>query len=121
MPRTCLILLCVCCLGLHGGVLQVVAWSGMLISYGSERGMVSAVAMTFSGEHPCRMCHAISAHDDEPAEATRQERPLPVIDHVPLVAVMVPPPLVCGRLSEWYSGIAPAFTPDVELPPPRRC
>lgn len=42
-------------------MLQVVAWSGMLVSYTQSDGVVEAARKTFDGEHKCKLCHAIDA------------------------------------------------------------
>lgn len=39
-------------------VVQVAAWSGMLVSRTIERGFEQAATSTFSGREPCRMCCA---------------------------------------------------------------
>lgn len=52
------------CLYLSGSqlaFLQVVAWSGMLVSYSAENGVTDGLRDTFSGQKPCSMCKAISA------------------------------------------------------------
>lgn len=50
------------CVGLggHWALLQVVAWTGMLISYSQESTIEEALTKTFDGEHPCSMCKKIS-------------------------------------------------------------
>jgi hypothetical protein len=53
--------------GSHLAFLQLVAWSGMLVSYSAETGFADGLRDTFSGEKPCSMCKAISAvrnHED---------------------------------------------------------
>jgi hypothetical protein len=47
--------------GSHLAFLQLVAWSGMLVSYSAETGLADGLRDTFSGEKPCSMCKAISA------------------------------------------------------------
>ena len=47
--------------GSHLAFLQLVAWSGMLVSYSAEAGLADGLRDTFSGEKPCSMCKAISA------------------------------------------------------------
>jgi hypothetical protein len=53
------IALLVLCLGLHWAVLQTVAWGGMLLAYAQRVPVAQAIEMTFDGEHPCPLCHAI--------------------------------------------------------------
>lgn len=46
-------------IGLHWNLLQVVAWTGMLVRYAQDASLSEAVEKTFDGEHPCCMCKAI--------------------------------------------------------------
>ena len=46
--------------GSHLAFLQLVAWSGMLVSYSAESGLAEGMRDTFSGEKPCSMCKAIA-------------------------------------------------------------
>jgi hypothetical protein len=58
-----LIILC-CALylsGAHWMVLQTTAWTGMLISRSLNVSVAEAIDSTFDGQHPCRMCEAISS------------------------------------------------------------
>jgi hypothetical protein len=43
-------------LGGHWLVLQSVAWTRMIVAYSAESSLGSAVAKTFDGKHPCKMC-----------------------------------------------------------------
>lgn len=54
--------LCICLFltGGHYGMLQCVAWAGMLWSYSEEDGLIQAAQDTFSGEKPCHLCVAIA-------------------------------------------------------------
>jgi hypothetical protein len=45
--------------GGHWGMLQVVAWSSMLISYSQDATFAEAWDKTFSGEHPCAICKTV--------------------------------------------------------------
>lgn len=47
-------------IGAHWAVLQVVAWTGMVISYSQEAPLTEAVAKTFDGKHPCCLCKQIA-------------------------------------------------------------
>jgi hypothetical protein len=47
--------------GGHWALLQTVAWSNMLASNLRTDSFSEAVAKTFDGRHPCKMCQAISA------------------------------------------------------------
>lgn len=45
--------------GGHWGMLQMVAWTGMLIDFSRDNSFVTAVEMTFDGEHPCAICQEV--------------------------------------------------------------
>jgi hypothetical protein len=47
-------------LGLHWGCLQSVAWVGMIVSYSQDAPLTEALAKTFDGKHPCRLCRQIA-------------------------------------------------------------
>lgn len=44
-------------IGMHWALLQSIAWTGMLIRYSQDgRSVATALAMTFDGKHPCKLC-----------------------------------------------------------------
>jgi hypothetical protein len=45
---------------------QGVAWSTMIIDYSASDTVASAVAKTFDGEHPCRLCKQVDEHQRSP-------------------------------------------------------
>lgn len=47
--------------GGHYGVLQVMAWSKMLVDYSQQDGLMAGAIKTFDGKHPCCMCKQIGA------------------------------------------------------------
>lgn len=48
-------------LGGDVAMLQVVAWTGMVVSRTAERGLTAAVESTFDGAEPCPLCKAVKA------------------------------------------------------------
>ena len=40
-------------------MLQTVAWTGMLVTYAQQTSIRDAVAKTFDGKHPCRLCKLV--------------------------------------------------------------
>ena len=68
------------CLHLVGGpyaILQVYAWTNMLVSYSQESTLKQAVSDTFSGDKPCHLCDKIAeVKSKEPGEEN-QKAPLP--------------------------------------------
>jgi hypothetical protein len=66
-----LILMSFLALRLLGGdvaMLQIVAWTGMIVTRTAERGIAAAVESTFDGDEPCPLCKAVKAvTQSEPA------------------------------------------------------
>ncbi|ODU23822.1 MAG: hypothetical protein ABS95_03025 [Verrucomicrobia bacterium SCN 57-15] len=46
-------------LGVHWAFLQSVAWVGMVVSYSQDATIGEALAKTFDGKHPCKLCKAV--------------------------------------------------------------
>ena len=44
-------------LGWNSAFLQGVAWCSMVVSYGQQVPLRTAVSWTFDGKHACRLCH----------------------------------------------------------------
>ena len=64
-----LVLMLLLAWGPHG-LLQGVAWSGMLVSYSLQDGLLQGAKDTFGGERPCEMCVALQQQEeDSPALA----------------------------------------------------
>lgn len=47
-------------IGLHWVLLQMFAWAGMVVSYSHDGPVTEAVAKTFDGQHPCKLCVQIA-------------------------------------------------------------
>ena len=47
-------------LGLHWAVLQTAAWTGMMINYSRDASLQVALAKTFDGNHPCKVCTLVA-------------------------------------------------------------
>ena len=118
LATLCAVLLC----GGHLGVLQGVAWLGMLqdrLSAGQAVGQ--AVSETFDGAHPCTVCLAVQdLQQQDQAPAAPADKTLKKADKALTCAWSCPLPVV----GEW--SVAPAgepfwhgFAADVETPPPR--
>src|SRR5207302_5152905 len=46
--------------GMHWVVLQSVAWLGMAVTYSHETCFTEALAKTFDGRHPCKLCKFVA-------------------------------------------------------------
>ena len=53
-------MLCVT-LGFHWGLLQSVAWVGMIVNYSCQGSLKDAMVKTFDGHHPCPLCKLVRA------------------------------------------------------------
>lgn len=120
---TLLLLLSLRLLGGDGGVLQAVAWAGMLVSRTAESGVTAAVETTFDGEHPCSLCKAIR-QSEKPADP---QTPLPenllaklkLKDAVRSTDLILPAPVMESPLSGGQpAGSAPEFASTRRDAPP---
>lgn len=46
-------------------MLQIVAWSNMIVEYSSNDGLIEGAKKTFDGAHPCCLCKAIASGKKE--------------------------------------------------------
>ena len=118
-----MIFIVVCSSSSHLAVLQVVAWTGMLVEHVQDGDLEAAIAKTFDGSHPCGLCDAI----DGAAQAggdENEEAPLPSVQILDLkllplarVAILPPAPVRLGMVRDDWFCVARAVLPA--LPPPR--
>lgn len=107
--------------GGHWGVLQSVAWVGMLSSYARDYGVMQAVSMTFDGKNPCHLCKKVEEgqqrQQDGPA-LLKQEKKTEAVSAV--VALVVAEPAGSAIFwPKWSAAFMTAELADVETPPPR--
>lgn len=107
----------------HLAVMQVVAWTGMLVENVQSGDLDEAITKTFDGEHPCGLCHVIEGAAEQ-QEGENEDAPVPagqVLDLklLPLDRVVLLPPapvrLEFAR-DDLFSEVR-EFSPAV--PPPR--
>jgi hypothetical protein len=105
-------------LGFHWLALQSVAWTTMLLANARHAPLSEAVAKTFDGEHPCRLCHAVTAGQKS---EKKSELPLTIakIDLIYTTHTLTwPPPSKRYEYARTCSEIPQRFhAPPV--PPPR--
>lgn len=117
-------LLLVLLIGGHWGMLQVVAWTGMLIDYSRDNTFVEAIGMTFSGEYRCSICQQV---DDGIAADLGDDRKAPgkvaktvKLDAVVLaVVVTIPAPIVQSLPATRSDAVADGITWEPLRRPPR--
>lgn len=90
---------------LHLPLLQIVAWSGMLVTYSQEAPLGEAIRQTFDGEHPCPLCLAIREALTEIPQDQLRTTPPPALK------------LLGHHHADWGPGLPPA-TPVVAAHPP---
>lgn len=118
-----LILVCALYLGgAHWMLLQMTAWTGMLIVRSQDAPIKEAVESTFDGEHPCQLCAAIS-HAQQEEQKREQERPLiKAQDYKFLLSSQcVLPAAVCSGEMAWLesTSLVEARGMAPPTPPPR--
>lgn len=65
--------------GLHWNVLQMIGWVSMTVEYSQTVPLSDALAMTFDGRHPCKLCKLV-AEKGPTSEQTRGSVPLKKIE-----------------------------------------
>ena len=60
LPRLAMVAALALSIGLHWGLLQSVAWVGMVVNYSRDGSFGEALEKTFDGKHPCVLCKAIA-------------------------------------------------------------
>jgi hypothetical protein len=84
-------------LGAHWILLQSVAWVGMVITYSQQTSLDQALAKTFDGKHPCRLCKAVQ----EGKQSEQQQERLKVEHKLDFL---------CAAIVPWF------YPPAMELP-----
>jgi hypothetical protein len=117
-----------CAVWLSGGqwsLLQVTAWSGMIVTRTVESGVKDALASTFDGEHPCPLCKVITH-----AQQEKEDQPAPVNSAGKLkIEANLTSATVVQRRSHlieeqsWREPLQSLASCDLEppIPPPREC
>jgi hypothetical protein len=104
-------------------VLQLTAWTGMVVARSQHAPVVQAVETTFDGQHPCRLCNAIEAGKQEDQ---KQEREVPTLKKLQeakfLAEVRIEAPLrVSAEECSWPgSHESPGVCAQVPPTPPPR-
>ncbi len=59
-------------IGLHWPLLQSVAWLNMIVCFSKEEGFQKALATTFSGKRPCKLCKFVDAGQKAEKKQTKE-------------------------------------------------
>ena len=108
-------------MGAHWALLQTAAWVGMTISFSRTEPVSVALEKTFSGKHPCAVCHLV--REGRSAESAA-DREVPVKKEIKLEFLTVtagpalfPPPTLPPVFSPFLPADQGRAAPP--LPPPR--
>ncbi len=96
--------------GAHFAVLQVAAWTTMLVERTEEVGLAVAAKTTFSGEAPCALCRVVQTGQNQERKETPGAPSLKKLMETKLVAAVnsiVPRAVVTGAVS-WPVLVDPA-------------
>ena len=118
--RTATVLMLVLTLGLHWALLQTVAWTGMIVAYSQDAPLLTAVANTFDGNHPCPMCKAIKQGRAEERKQRQQKSDSTVKLEFPLVTerLRLAAPEFDDELMVFVPDLK-SFASEPPTPPPR--
>lgn len=124
-PRILTWSLLVLLIGGHWGMLQVVAWTNMLIDYSRDNTFAEAVEMTFGGEFRCSICKQVD--DGIAADLGTDERKAPgksgktmKLDAVVLaVIVTIPAPIAESLPTTRPDAVSDGITWEPMRRPPR--
>ncbi len=101
-------------------VLQSVAWFGMVVKYSHQAGLSRAIAMTFDGKHPCRLCHIVQQEQNKDRQAGKEtfapEKQLDWGLPLPEALLWHPPRPKCAAMAVSLAEPRPERPP---IPPPR--
>jgi hypothetical protein len=121
LGKAFVVLTLVLVLGAHWVLLQTAAWVGMAISFSRSEPVSVALEKTFSGKHPCAVCHLV--REGRSAEsATDRDGPVKKETKLEFLAVaagpaLFPPPVLPPVFSPHLPADLGRSAPP--LPPPR--
>lgn len=108
--------------GAHWAVLQVTAWTGMLVARSQTSGVAAAVVTTFDGEHPCALCTAVASGQKEEKRNDAEAPALKELAEVKLVICegTALPPLSLSGEAVWpeFAGVDLRRMEAPPVPPP---
>lgn len=120
-------LLLLCCIWLAVGplaILQIGAWSWMVVNFSQEGSFTQAVSETFADQRPCGMCKLIDSVENEGSEETPL-RPEKGASEIKLIAgsgqsIFIFPPRANSARHDAIVFPRPHVALEVPTPPPRK-
>jgi hypothetical protein len=79
-------------IGLQWPILQSIAWVNMIVSYSQADGFETAVVKTFSGKHPCKICHVVKAGQEAEQQQAKEIslKKIDLISEIPGMELFAP-------------------------------
>lgn len=106
-------------LGLHWGLLQSVAWLGMVVTYSQNEPLGQAMVKTFDGNHPCALCKEIA----KDRQSEKKPESVPVVKKFEFsysaAAFVFAAPSQCWEI-RWPQESCAVRTLPPPVPPPRQ-
>lgn len=104
------------------GLMQIVAWAGMAVTYSGRYGLAEGIGRTFDGKNPCPMCKKIAkARQDERAPGPAVTLSPGKLEGLVAPAVQIPRAKLRPGLRDYFPSQA-ALSARAErpaVPPPR--
>ncbi len=104
------------------GLMQIIAWTGMAVTYSGRYGLAEGIGRTFDGKNPCPMCKNIAkARQDERAPGPAVTLSPGKLEGVVAPAVQIPRAKLRSELQDYFPSQA-ALSARAErpaVPPPR--
>lgn len=106
--------------GGHWAVLQTIAWGQMLWDYTELTGsLVDGARMTFSGQFPCTMCHAVDegkSRESRIPTVLKNEQKFEILLSACAVSPVCPPAAERGYPADIFHGEGRSEEPPVPIP-----
>lgn len=110
-------------IGMHWALLQSAAWVGMLVTYSRDASIAEAVAKTFDGKHPCRLCKLVEkGQGTHPGDSKKAPQASAKVVKIDMEATPVPrftPPPADREAIVWISVTRERQPAAPPVPPPR--
>jgi hypothetical protein len=104
--------------GLHWAALQMVAWTGMVITYSRDGSISEAISKTFDGAHKCRLCKLVDEGREKNSAPGVRKSPLKLEGSLAAAPLKIFPPDT-ERIFLPPAAPAPGRAERPPSPPPR--
>jgi hypothetical protein len=105
-------------IGLHWALLQSVAWVGMVVNYAQSAPLGQALAKTFDGQHPCKLCKVVKNGQSTEKKQEAQKMEIKFEVFLSINCFTLYPPSLATPLAALAGKLSARFE-SPPLPPPR--